>query len=82
MARSGAHTSKGQGGAKRSRRNKEVHQQPAAKRRKDRKREREAQEQDSAIGANVLLRSLQDAEKSGFTFDDEYIALVHRYTHA
>ena len=47
MARSGAHTSKGQGGAKRSRRNKEVHQQPAAKRRKDRKREREAQEQDA-----------------------------------
>ena len=43
---------------------------------------REAQEQDSAIGANVLLRSLQDAEKAGFTFDDEYVAIIKRYAHA
>jgi hypothetical protein len=40
---------------------------------------REAPEQDSAIGANVLLQSLQDAENAGFTFDDEYVAMIHRY---
>jgi hypothetical protein len=40
---------------------------------------REAAEQDSAIGANVLLQSLQNAEKAGFTFDDEYVAMIHRY---
>jgi hypothetical protein len=43
---------------------------------------RNVPEQSLSIGANMLLQSLQDAEKSGFTFDDEYIALVHRYTHA
>ena len=40
---------------------------------------REAPEQDSAIGANVLLQSLQDAENAGFTFDDEYVTMIHRY---
>lgn len=43
---------------------------------------REAPEQDSAVGANVLLQSLQDAETAGFTFDDEYVALINRYAHA
>jgi hypothetical protein len=40
---------------------------------------REAPEQDSAISANVLLQSLQDAEKAGFTLNDEYVAMIHRY---
>lgn len=43
---------------------------------------REAQEQDSALSASVLLRSLHDAEKAGFTFDDEYVATIKRYAHA
>lgn len=32
-----------------------------------------------SIGANALLQSLQDAKKAGFTFDDEYVAMINRY---
>ena len=32
-----------------------------------------------SIGANALLQSLQDAEKAGFTFNDEYVAMINRY---
>ena len=32
-----------------------------------------------SIGANTLLQSLQDAEKAGFTFNDEYVAMINRY---
>ncbi|GAB7328792.1 hypothetical protein MBLNU13_g00683t1 [Cladosporium sp. NU13] len=42
----------------------------------------EAPEQDSAVGVSILLQSLQEAEKAGFTFDDEYVALINRYAHA
>ncbi|KAM0700786.1 hypothetical protein Q7P35_012507 [Cladosporium inversicolor] len=35
--------------------------------------------QTASIRANALLQSLQDTEKAGFTFNDEYVAMVNRY---
>jgi len=40
---------------------------------------RVASEQAFSSGANALLQSLQDAEQAGFTFDDEYVAMINRY---